>query len=73
MGVVVLAQVVLFLLVCVCVRCLWLLVAHRVDEGGSGRLVLRAMLFSPLEIVGSSYHICQKVDGIYGRCYTMYP
>ena len=37
MGGVVLALVVLFLLVCVCVLCLWLLVAHCVDEGGSGR------------------------------------
>ena len=46
MGGVVLALVVLFLLVCVCVRCLWLLVAHCVDEGGSGRLVLRTMVFS---------------------------
>ncbi len=36
-GGVVLALVVLFLQVCVCVRCLWLLVAHCVDEGGSGR------------------------------------
>src|SRR2546427_10901845 len=52
MDVVVQDPVVLFLRVCVCVRCLWLLVAHRVDEGGSGRLVLRAILFSPLAVYG---------------------